>query len=779
MSCFDTTRRGFVAAVGGLGAAADTAFRSARQSGEPDMAQAFTWWGDLPNKWTPIGWKNHLFRFNVLFNGTVVAQPDLNRRSARWKGEGVQLSLMPAPSARWYASRFPANDNGSVVQHWREHAAPVLHSRWAMDGLLFGQEIFAHVRGAGDVATGIEPLFAWMRLSVEGVVEGLPLEENCGFLIRISAPHIARTMAMRNNLIYRPELAAYPRELTPDPGQYSAGRGYCLVEPDGRVRLAAPRGSQCEMMFQRDREPLLYVRMKARAGARVDLLVPMLPASREVVEEELSLGYEGALAEANRYWAVKPATAAVVDVPEPFVNAAVQHSLKLAEVIAERDPATGDYTVLTGSWTYADVWATPNAMTLVQLLDNFGYHASVTRYLAVFKRHQGAVTPPGRAFTAHSGYLATPKSLTAINWLTDHGAILWAMAQHALVCGDDGFLTAIVRACEFIRDARRIKGHAGVPGLMPPAVASDRKTEIQAVWSDGWMYKGLTTAVRLLRRMGDARAAEFATEAADYQRSFLAAFREKAARMPSWTGRDGTRHRLAPISLSGDSSAELRHAFYLDAGPLFLVFAGLLPAEDPLARSTLLWFREGPPAKGYAYDSECWQVPSLHHEISSCEPCYSWNIFHSHCAGDRVRFLEGMYSLLAGGLSRQTFTTCETRGGITGLTPCLPAFYMLRLSVIDDQVAPGELHLLRLMPLAWLSRNREARFENVPTEFGPVTLGVKLGANGTELAVRYSARWRQAPGKVWLHVPPNGIGRVTVNGKRTPFDERAKRVQIV
>ena len=37
------------------------------------------------------------------------------------------------------------------------------------------------------------------------------------------------------------------------------------------------------------------------------------------------------------------------------------------------------------------------------------------------------------------------------------------------------------------------------------------------------------------------------------------------------------------------------------------------------------------------------------------EPCYSWNVFHAHRLGDRAKYLEGMYSVLAGGVSKQTF----------------------------------------------------------------------------------------------------------------------------
>ena len=127
-----------------------------------------------------------------------------------------------------------------------------------------------------------------------------------------------------------------------------------------------------------------------------------------------------------------------------------------------------------------------------------------------------------------------------------------------------------------------------------------------------------------------------------------------------------------------------------------------MDAGDDLMRSALLWFREGPPTRFYRPESDWAQLPSLRHEMATSEPCYSWNLFHSWQLGDRLRFLEGMYSLFAGAYSRQTYTVCETRGGITGCTHWLPSVLLARLAVIDDQIAEGELHLLRLMPLAWL-----------------------------------------------------------------------------
>ena len=137
--------------------------------------------------------------------------------------------------------------------------------------------------------------------------------------------------------------------------------------------------------------------------------------------------------------------------------------------------------------------------------------------------------------------------------------------------------------------------------------------------------------------------------------------------------------------------------------------------------------------------------PIVHHEMSSCEPCYSWVFFHSWQQGDRAKFLEGMYSLFAGASSQQTHTVCETRGGITGLTPFLPDVWLARLAVIDDQIREDELHLLRLVPLAWLRTDKEARFENMPTEFGVVSLIAGLSSDGRELRVSFTPTFEFVP----------------------------------
>ena len=67
---------------------------------EPDFQTACGWWSELPNKWTPIGWRDHMHRFNVLWNGSVLATVSgRQERTKAWKDEpALHLNLAPAAS---------------------------------------------------------------------------------------------------------------------------------------------------------------------------------------------------------------------------------------------------------------------------------------------------------------------------------------------------------------------------------------------------------------------------------------------------------------------------------------------------------------------------------------------------------------------------------------------------------------------------------------------------------------------------------------------------------
>lgn len=761
------------------------------ESAEPNIALAKAWWPDQRNVWTPIGWKDHYFRFNVLYNGTVIVEPAPNwapmrEHSKKYLKQDFMLSFFPTGSGT--PPPLPAEltsqwriDGGRGIQGWRtDKETPVLYTDFPLqEGIVVRKEIFANVKGSKDVVTGIEPLYAWIRLSVIKVDKDrfsgvIPIATQ---LSRVYFVHNQRYLQEDGITVdIDPKLAAYPKTLSLATFAENGEKGYRVLEPDNKVRLVVlPTDEHRNITFSTVDSGVYNLRidLNAQIGDKVDLLVPMLPEELQEISSERLLGFNGALDQAEPYWQYKPATAARINVPEDYVNRWLSQSVKFAEIIAEKDYVNGEYTFLSGSWGYDNLWSTPTSMTSHMFLSLLGYHESVGKHLELFRTNQGTVKPPGPAYVLHPGYYSTPKTLTAFDWLTDHGAILHQVSTHALLSKDPVFIAnwteSIVKACDFIKDMSAKTNFEGVKGLLPPGTATDEIFPVQAVWNIAWNYKGLHTAVEFLQSINHPRAAEFAAFAAKFKETFVTEYHKLAAQGETWLDRDGNRRVKPPTNLTLKPTPHhpFTDAFYLDTGPLVLVWAGLMDADDPVMRSVLDFFRDGPNRDFYGTRFNPLCRPFLNKEISTCEPVYSWNVFHSWQLNDRKHFLEGLYSLLLGATSQQTFISCEHRHGIQGTMFATPlAFTMMRLAMIDDEIETDALHLLRICPQAWISSEEETVFENMPTKYGVVDLKIKKSEDGKTLIVSFNGAWSKKPEKIKIHVPSAAFEKVMINGKR-------------
>lgn len=755
---------------------------------EPNAEIARLWWPEQRNVWTPIGWKNHYFRFNVLYNGDVIVDPNASWLSPRknavpFVGKDFLVAIRPSatgappplPKERISVSKI---DGGVGIQGWNEaHETPVLYTDYPLqEGLVIRKEIFAHVKGGKEAVSSIDPIFAWIRLSVIHVDE-LRHPERFPVCIQLSKnyydhyDHFEHAVAVDIN----PLAAAYPQALVSSAYEKEGNSGIQITEPDGNIRLLGVSPSSHQFVFSHVQKGVYVVRtdLEAKVGDYVDVLLPMLAVSPAEADEELGLGYEAALAESDRFWSYRPSTAATIRVPEKHINKVIQQSLKFAEIIAEKDYKTNEYTALSGSWGYDNLWTTPTSMVSHMFLDLLGYHEVVARYLELFRKNQGTVKPPGPAYDLHPGYYSTPKNLTAIDWLTDHGAVLHQVCTHALLTADQAFISkwieSVIKACEFIKDMSSKTNHDGVHGLLPPAVATDEEIPMQALWNLVWNYKGLTSAVQLLKKIGHPSAESFSDFAAGFKRLFVQTYTSLAERGQYWTDAEGKKRHKPPtvMSLEAPPHHIFSDAFYLDTGPMALVWAGLMDADDPIMSDTVAFFRNGPNERLMGMTPHALWRPYLIHEMSTCEPCYSWNMIHSWQLNDRQHFFEGMYSLYMGALSQNTYISCEHRHGIQGNLFATPlAFYLSRLAVIDDQLTSNELHLLRLCPLAWISTNEETVFEQMPTRFGKVGISFRKTENQENLIVKLTVQFNEQPRRILLHVPPvPGLKKVILNGR--------------
>jgi len=758
-------------------------------SGEPDVELAKLWWPEQRNVWTPVGWKDHYFKFNILYNGVLTCQPApmLRKDAAPWRGQnmmltfraspdGLPLPIPTGPLATWN------RDGGQGIQGWTEgHETPILWTEFrSQAGIVLKSEVFAHITSNEDVETALEPHYAWVRISVVHV-DRYRRPETFPMSIQLTRCHLGIVNYGYNiGFNIMSELAPYREKLIAEAWSDQGLTGYRIIEPDDKVRMIVlPTKEGRAISFDETSEGLynLKVTFDAVVGDYVDLLVPMLPEPREEIEQELVFGYDKALSMSDEYWSRKPDTAATFHVPEKFVNEAIERSIKFATVVAEMNYKTKEYSHITGTMFYDALWATPESMLSHMFIDLMGYFDMTEKYSEIFYNNQGTVKAPGNTYQLHPGYFSSPKTFTAIDWLTDHGAIMQQLATHGLLSGDKDFIDRwtgpLEKACDFIMEYSATTGHGGVEGLLPPAVATDESIQVQAIWSLAWNYKGMLTTVRLFEKIGHPKTAEYRAFLKRFKETFVREYRKISEGAGRWTDSRGRERYMPPMNMSYSSMTYGTHVFYLDCGPLILVWAELLEPDDPLMVDTMDFFREGPNWKlstathSNSVIHNAVDGPLLVHEMSTCEPCYSWNVFHTWKLGDRQKFLEGMYSIMVGAQSQNTYIGCEHRHAIQGIvsTFALP-FYLARLSVIDDQISYGDLHLMRLCPHAWISSEEETVFEKMPTEFGPVNLKFRRSTDGKTLDVSFSANWREKPRKIILHVPQMpGLEKIVVNGK--------------
>ena len=767
---------------------------------EPSVEIAKTWWDEETNVWTPIGWKHNYLRYVVLYNGALIIDPSHGLMGPRsnakqFVGNDFMVQLHTSsdgvvPPVPQYWMNVRELDYGHGIQGWNSaHETPVLWTEHRVQsGVFIRQEVFAHQSGSCDVVHGLEPLYAWLRIKVDWVDpmrhpdrQVVNLRLSGSYYVHDAECYDPRSKEPSFKIMVNPGDVAYHNQLEAVSYPGNGGEMLLVTEPDGKVRAGVVSADKDQVSFFKQAEGVygLRIDLKASEGEYLDILVPMMPQPKDEFIKEASLSYDGALAESDRYWAIRPSTAARINIPEEYVEEAIERNLKFAPVVSELDHKTGHYSYLTGAWGYDCLWPTPTSTVSHMLADQYGYHDLTMLNSEIFRQNQGTIKAPGSIYPMHPGYYGAPRTLTSIDWLSDHGAILHQIATSCLLSGDKDYIShwteSIIAACDFIKDMSSMDGHGGIKGLLPPAVASDDGISTQAVWNIAWNYKGLTSAVKLLKSVGHPRYEEFNRLAVETKEIFSREYHRIAENGPRWTDSDGKIRYMPPTTMSSGPMPfhVFSEAFYLDTGPMVLVWAGLMDADDPIMSDLVDYFRYGPNTKYFTPVYNCIWRPSLQHEMSTCEPCYSFNIFHSWQKGDRIKYLEGMYSLFTGGISQNTFISCEHRHGIQGNLFVAPmAAYLAKLAVIDDTIEPSSLHLLRICPLAWVSDKELTVFENMPTEYGPVNLTFGLVEEGKTLEVNFSGEWRNEPEEVVLHVPPvEGLRKVRINGKTRKYKE--------
>ncbi len=156
-----------------------------------------------------------------------------------------------------------------------------------------------------------------------------------------------------------------------------------------------------------------------------------------------ALDYEKQRRRVVSYWRDIVAKYRPFDVPERKFNDMSKSVLCHIRMSTTKDPKSGLFMVPAATFNY-QVFANESAFQTI-FLDRIGDHETAANYLETFLKLQGSVPMPGtfrgsQKAVLHGTRVDRDYNYTMGPYNLDHGTVLWALAQHYLLSGDDEWL---------------------------------------------------------------------------------------------------------------------------------------------------------------------------------------------------------------------------------------------------------------------------------------------------------------------------------------------------
>ncbi len=750
------------------------AIRLPAYTAEPSYEQAAVRWPDMRRPIAFLGCKNHPFEFGVMWNGNISATPgDLITEAdrllfAKAKEEAALLSFSIGNRPDFEHRR---DDDGSTEPGLLEGDLPISEVKMRSgDTVLLEEALTVDSQGNAAAAAWNSPVFLRLRFTVIASGSGTSAIH---LWAQIASDRIVYAMNARRNVRIPFVAPKYPHELR--------AAGPNIVDETGRVVLAASKPGRYYSRLENELTSvgltetgmdfnLCAFEIPRHLGETLDLILPFSPVEMASLNTLRGISYDQSRASVSHFWKAEEARGMQVEVPDAQLNRLWNYTVPLSFITADTYP-NGDHVLKTSPHHYEAYWPTPMSLNLVDLIER-GYLTEAKSFLEPFLDASRYSPVPSSSAWSNAGYISGPREHLAIPWTGDHGAILWAASQYYLMSHDQEFLKewlpAMIHGVEWIADERKHTRLAGGPdaGLMPAARGFDGGSDDQhLVWIDAWMYRALASVTEVLQSIHHQEAQRWARERDDYRECFQTAYRKHVERTARWKDSAGESMPFIPWSFEQTNPKPL-HIFYVDCGPMFLGVAGLLNADDLIMTLAMKWLNEGPYAGSADPDwTEFSNTPTLRYEMSSVEPCYSWNVYLRFLRNERNKFLEGFYSLAAGSVSRKFMGGDEHRDGIQDL-PAMNSVidnHLRNMLVFENEGGKG-LDLLRNSPSAWLEDGKNIRVRGALTKFGIVSYEVHSTDKDVEATIECPPN-----GPQWLHVylnPPQGKSFETarVNG---------------
>ena len=426
--------------------------------------------------------------------------------------------------------------------------------------------------------------------------------------------------------------------------------------------------------------------------------------------------------------------------PEPKVTDVFRTSL-IYDLIA-RNKIDGHYIQTVNDLHYHSFYLRDSS-DIVHSYDVTGYPVYARQVLDFFADSQ---TPDGNFLSQSQQY---------DGW----GETLWAYGQHYRITHDRAFaekvFPSIVRAVAWLKQAR-----AKDPlHLMPASDVHDNEDIPGHITGYNFLaLDGLHEAILMARSLGKTQdAADFQKEYDDYRAAFMKRLDEVTAETGGYI----------PPALDGKTGGQ-------DWGNLLGTYPeNVLPPFDPRITATLKTtqakYKEGIMTYG--------DGRYLHHYLTIK------NTLTEVIRGDQDQAVHELYGLLLHTSSTQAgfeyaIRPWGDRNFEGNLSPhgWFAAEYRTLVRNMFVREDGPDLHLLSVLSPDWIGAGKPIAAENVPTDFGTVSLRLDQPSD-TSSVLHIDSSWVDAPKALVIHLPWfMKVESVSADGKSVPVSGRAATV---
>jgi hypothetical protein len=371
-----------------------------------------------------------------------------------------------------------------------------------------------------------------------------------------------------------------------DPLDVSLADGALWYRGALRAVVSSTQGFRLDPVEQASGRLVLFSAELPPGGqAALELVIPYGDAAAVDLVEIKALRWQAARAETLAFYRAHLARGARLRTPEPVVNRLFDTlRLNALQMLGSRPGSRALYPGQGGMNPFGTVYGM-EATAWLPVLTRLGYADEAGRvmdYLLTTQRGspgpEGDISDPSGSFRPH------------IHWMCETGAALTLLCSYGLFTQDRGWFQQVEgqlrAACDFIlreRDRTKSKyapGEAGY-GLLPAGRPHDWPDYGQFLFSDAYTWKGLNLAAEVYTAFGHPFGAALRAEAADYRQCILDSFHKSIYPHPVEPGR-------LWFSSEVHTPAGVEVGSYGGDGPMCLVHAGVLSAEDPLV-SQMEW----------------------------------------------------------------------------------------------------------------------------------------------------------------------------------------------